>query len=231
MAEEQSRSPNLAELLRVAMENRLLEVHTSLPGRVEKINASTQTVDVKPLIKRRYADPDGTEVDESLPVIPRVPLAFPRAGNFKITWPIRKGDLVDLVFTETSRDNFKAGDGGEVDPDDFRRFDLSDAVAYPGGHPESKALTDFSPDHIEIGTDGGVIVSIHSDEIHLGSRQASDALALASKVKSELDTLQGNYDTHTHLYLPGPGGAIATAVPVPLNGPVGPVDSSIVKAD
>ena len=158
-----SRSPNLAEVIRQAIEYRLADVHTSIPGRVEKIDTETQTVDVKPLIKRQYANPDGSEVIESLPVIPRIPLSFPRAGKYYITWPIKKGDLVELVFTESSRDNYKAGSGKEIEPDDFRRFDLSDAYAIPGAYPESKAIRNFDAENLSLGVDGGATIVIKED--------------------------------------------------------------------
>lgn len=224
-----NRTPSLGELIRSAIDCRLLGVHTSIPGRVEAFDPATQTADVKPLIRRQYQTADELEIVESIPVLPGVPVAFPRAGKFKITWPVRAGDLVELVFSEVSRDAYQGGDGSEVTPDDFRRFDLSDAVAYPAGFPQGKALADFSPDHIELGTDGGVILSIHGSEIHLGSRDASDALALASKVKAELDKLQGNYDAHTHAGVTV--GAGVTGIPAPLNGPVGAIASTVVKSD
>jgi hypothetical protein len=188
---EASRNPTLAELIRAAMDARGLEVHNSLPCRVDKFNPATQTADLKPLIRRRFQNPDGTEIDESIAVIPRVPVAWPRAGKFFITWPLKKGDLVEVIITDASRDNFQSGDGAEVDPDDFRRFDLSDAWATPAaGYPDKRAIKNFDPDDLVIGVDGGVVIHVkESGEIHLGSKNAADALALASQVKAENQTL------------------------------------------
>lgn len=237
-----SRDPSLAELLRATMDCHDLEVHTSLPCRVEKFDPATQTADLKPLIRRRAQNPDGTEINESIPVIPRVPVAWPRAGKFIITWPIKKGDLVEIVISESSRDTFQAGDGVEADPDDFRRFDLSDAWAYPAaGYPDNIAIENFDPDDLVIGVDGGVVIHVkESGEIHLGSKDAADALALASLVKTELDAVKADQDAlkillagHVH---PGvTAGGASTAVSTDFTGytPHTPADvgSDVVKSD
>ena len=243
---EGSRSPTLAEVIRAAMDNRGLEVHTSLPCRVEKIDKAGKSVDVKPLIRRRFLNPDGTEIDESLPVIPRVPIAWPRAGKFFITFPIKPGDLVEVVITEASRDAFQAGGGEETDPDDFRRFDLSDAWEYPGGgHPDSTALKNFDPDDLVIGVDGGVVAHFKaSGQIHLGSKDAAEFIAQAAKTDQRISDLEtsviglvnGTINTHTHLVvLPLiPAASAPSALPLPSGTPPTPgssVAASKVKVD
>lgn len=218
---EGSRDPTLAEVIRSAMDCRDLEFHTSLPCRVEKFDPATQTADVKPLIRRRFQNPDGTEIDESIAVIPRVPIAWPRAGNFHITWPIKKGDLVEVIITEASRDNFQAGDGAEVDPDDFRRFDLSDAWAYPAaGYPDDEAIKNFDPDDLVIGLDGGVVIHVkESGEIALGSKNPTDNVALAALVKAGLQSIVDQFNNHGHVTTATVG---ATAVLGLLSAPIIP---------
>lgn len=242
---EASRSPTNAELLRAVLKCWELGIHTSLPCRVEKVYTNPPAVDVKPLIRRRFQNPDGTELDESIAKIPRVKLAFLRAGPFKITLPVRRGDIVEVMFSEASRDVFEAGGGEEVDPDDFRRFDLSDAWAWPGaGYPDKLALKDWDPDDLVIGVDndGAVIHIKESGEIALGSKDPADNLALASLVKAEIDALRSTVNTHisttyaahTHLHAPGPGAPVATAPPLPAGTPpaaVGDVKSDVVLSD
>ena len=212
MPAELSRSPNLAELIRAAIDNRIGDIHTSIPGRIESFDAATQTADIKPLLKRRAINSDGTEINESIPVIPRVPICFPRAGLFYITWPVESGDLCELVFSEQSRDNLKAAGGvNETDPDDFRRFDLSDAFAIPGGYPEAKAIADFDSENIAIGKDNGgavfrlkpdgnvAVVPAGSGKVHIGADPAALAIArLTDKTISDVTmsawiTLVTNY--------------------------------------
>ena len=59
--------------------------------------------------------------------------------------------------------------------------------------------------------------------VHLGERDPSDFVALASLVKAELDDIKADldgfktkYDAHTHSYLPGPGAATPTDAPLPV---------------
>ena len=215
---EGSRSPTLAELLRSVMDARDLETHTSLPCRVEKIDKEAQTVDVKPLLRRRFQNPDGTEINESIPVIPRVPIAWQRAGKFFIRLPIKQGDIVEVVFTEASRDAFQASSGDETDPDDFRRFDLSDAWATPGaGYPDSQVLRDFDPDDLVIGVEGGCVSHFKPGEIDLGSKNAADFVALAQKVLDELDAAKANAQAALD-YAVSVSGVFASGVPVPNDG-------------
>lgn len=122
----------LSSILNRAIEKNMNEIHTSMPGQVQAYDFSTQKASVKPLIKKKYKD--GKE--DSLPVIVNVPVIFPRAKDFSMTFPIQPGDYVLLVFTERSMEKFLAL-GGEQDPGDFRKFDLTDAVAIPGLYPFS----------------------------------------------------------------------------------------------
>jgi hypothetical protein len=170
-------------------------------------------------------------------VIPRVSISYPRAGRFYITWPLKKGDLVELVFSETSRDNYQAGDGGEVDPDDFRRFDLSDAYALPGACPESKAINDFDSDNLALGVDDGgpTIVIKENGNIsvipsgsgfgHIGADEGAEPIALAIKADTRFTALETYLigtlvtwaNSHQHTYLtpiaPIPSAPILTTVP------------------
>src|SRR5207253_7611028 len=83
----QSRSPTLSEVLRVALDARLADLHVSLPGRVERYNPNTKLADVKPLLQSTIIDEEDNEQLVSLPVIPNVPVVFQGAGGFRVTFP------------------------------------------------------------------------------------------------------------------------------------------------
>lgn len=151
----QTRSPDLAEVIKAAIANATGEIHTALPGKVEKYDSAKQRVDVKPLLKKAVINIDGTESTVALPVIPDVPVMFPRAGGFFLTFPIQKGDFVLLVFVERSTDLFLAGPGADTDPVDFRTHDLSDAVAFPCFYPFGKSIKDIDPANMVLGQDRG----------------------------------------------------------------------------
>lgn len=185
-----SRTPDLAEVLRVAMDNRLADVHVALPGQIEKYDLTKQAADIKPLIKRAFLTAEGDEVLEALPVIPQVPIVFPRAGGFFITLPIKKGDLVTLLFCERSIDKYTQGKGKDTDPVDLRMHELIDAVAFPGFYPFSEALADAHADNLVIGKDGGAQIHVKPDEVNLYEENAAEFVALATKCLTELQAVQ-----------------------------------------
>ena len=230
--EKQTDSPSWAEVIRSSVNSMLGDVHVALPGRIELWDPVTQKADVKPLIKRVFYTFERDRIVEELPVIPNVPVQFPRSFGFMVTFPLQKGDHVLLIFNERSIDQFMAKQGNDTDPLDVRRFDLSDAVAFPGFFPDAKALKNVDPTDMVMGQDAGVVIHIKpTGEIHLGSKLAADAMALASKVDANQTALKTAHDTHTHLHAPGPGAPVPTAPPVPLVGPLAATGSLVVKAD
>ena len=93
--------PSLAQLLKQAIDNRLLDVHTALIAKVENYDADKQLVDVSPVLQRRVKDSQGRFINEQLPMLCDVPLIFPRASGYFIAFPIQPGDFVQLIFNET----------------------------------------------------------------------------------------------------------------------------------
>jgi len=189
-----SRSPEPQEVLRAAMEYALADVHTALPGRVEAYDPATQKADIKPLLKRLVATEDGDELLEELPVLPQVPIVFPRTTAFHLTFPVEPGDHVLLVFNERSVDNFIAGDGEDTDPDEYRMHDLSDAVAFVGFYPDSKAIAEPSANSLVLGHAEGVSIHVAADKIELGERNAGDAASMDSLVQAELVRIKGELE-------------------------------------
>jgi hypothetical protein len=203
-----SRTPSLAEVIRAAMDGRLADVHVAIPGKIERYDPATQRADVKPLVKRRVAAADGEEIVESIPVVPSVPVLFPRSGAFFISLPLQVGDNVLLVFCDRSLDEFVFGPPGvEAEPDDFRTHDLSDAIAIPGVWPVARALTGAHPSNLAMGHDvpGGVQLHVDTSAVHLGAYPAADFVALASLVLGELNDLKTAINSWTPV--PGDGGA------------------------
>ena len=190
-----SRSPEPQEVFRAALDYVLSDVHTALPGRIESYDPATQKANVKPLIKRLVATESGEELVEELPVIPQVPIVFPRTTAFHITFPVAAGDHVLLVFNERSIDNFLAGDGEDTDPDEFRMHDLTDAVAFVGFYPDSKAIAEPSADSLVMGHAEGVSVHVAADKIELGERNSGDAASLDSLVQTELARIKTELET------------------------------------
>lgn len=225
-----TRSPSLEEVLRAAIDYRLLGVHTALPARVESYDAASQKISAKPLVRALTPTADGGELNESVPIINDVPVVFPRAGGFFISLPVQQGDHVLLIFNERSVDKFIAGEGDEVDPIDPRDHDLSDAVALVGFYPFSKSLADAISANLVLGKEAGTQVHIKDGEIDLGSENAADFVAQAQKVLTELSAIIGKYNEHTHTKVTTGSDVSGPAVPLMIT-PPGSVAAAVVKAD
>src|SRR5690606_16546333 len=116
------------ELVQRLINQALDDVHTALPARVERFDPVTLRGEVVPLVKRRVKR-DGEP--ESLPPILGVPFWMPKAGPFVLRLPVKRGDVVLVVFSERALD-YLLLDGQPQDPKFKRRHALDDAIALPG---------------------------------------------------------------------------------------------------
>jgi len=231
-------TPSFSFVMNQAIENALNNVNVSIPAQVVAVDNAKGFVDVQPVLKKRYSD--GELVD--IPVISKVPIATYRANDAFISLPVKVGDYVNLIFSQRSLDVW-LNKGGIVDPVDPRKFNISDAIAYLGVYPETMPLDGVSSEDLviknaaskisvkpngEIVLEGSAIRAL-ADLIVLSGE--GDALSLASKVLSELNKIKAAYDSHTHLYSPGPGGPTPTGAPAtPMTSPAS-VASTKVKAE
>lgn len=129
-------TPSLEAVIQRAIDFNLGQINTAIPGIVERYDHAKQMADVQPCLKRKYADGR----IQALPIIPNVPVCHPRAGKAIVHMPIKKGDVVLLIFSQRSVDKWLS-EGGVVDPNDTRKFHLTDGFAIPGGYPFSDAAT------------------------------------------------------------------------------------------
>lgn len=178
-------TPDLAEVIRRAIEHGIARVHTSIPARVVSYDAARQTATVQITIRSRFRNADGQIVTFLPPPIPNVPVQFPSGGGCSLTWPLVEGDPVLLVFAERSIDEWRAQSGDDHEPSDPRRFDLSDAVALAGVRSPADPLPADAVHASDVVIRGNV---------RLGSAEAADLVALASKVEAALSALKAAID-------------------------------------
>ncbi len=196
MAEDTS--PGLASVIAGAIESRLVDVHTSLPGRVESYDVARQVADIKPMLRRVIRRADMTRVSEELPVIPCVPVLWQRGGGAFLSLPLTAGDFGLLVFADYTIDRFRST-GDDSDPGDERRFDLANATFFPcGPYPSSDTLADSSGSEVRIGLDGSYVAAISASEARFPT-EAVEFLARADRVLTQLQNQATKYDAHTHL--------------------------------
>lgn len=124
-------TPTMTEVIENIVNRSLLDLHTAMPGIIQSYDPDKKTASVRPAIKRQFKD---ARPDQELNIITDVPIAFLQTNTFIFTIPLKKGDEVLLIFSERSLDKWlNSGklDSRIVNPEDPRKFSLSDAIAIP----------------------------------------------------------------------------------------------------
>lgn len=216
--------PTLQEVLYDAIESRLLELHTAIPGRVVSYDSAKQTAEVEPVVLRAEPREDGGRTLTPLPVIPNVPVQWPRGGGYALHFPLKAGDHVLLVFSEAAIGHWRSS-GELAPPGDLRRHSLGYPVAIPGIAPESAPIADAPA--------GEAVLTVGDGTFRVGGASA-EMVALANLVQQALDKIQQTFDAHTHAVtgtLPvGPVAAVASPT-TSLIASLGPVAATKLKAE
>lgn len=215
--------PALVETLDVilaALQGEREDIHTAMPGKVVKYYPDKQTADVQPMLKRPVFDTDDNRLQgESLPVLPNVPVIFPRGGGFIIHVPLAPGDFVWVMFSEGGTGEFRQT-GQESEPFDVSRHTITYPYCVPGAVPDTKASTDSdvtAGTKMVVGKEGDdarILFSPGTIEVGAG---ATDYAALASKVDSAISTIVTHLNACLAVLFPpaGPAGTpVATLAPV-----------------
>lgn len=190
----------LSEVSEQATRRTLLGCWVSLPARIESYDHQTQRASVKPLLRRQ----DG----ESRPVITGVPVMFPRSADASITFPIKPGDGVLLIFSDRSLDLWLAR-GGEVTPDDPRAHSYNDAIAIPGLYPFTEQSPAENNDDLLVRR-GAIRLRLKADgtvEIVSGGVTIASDLTVQGTVTASGDVVGGgiSLQNHTHGGVQGGG--------------------------
>lgn len=236
---EDTETPSLAEVLRTAIEYHLLDTRVGVPGRVLAYDAESRTATIQPMVGRHLKKQDGTEVEEKLPAIPGVPVEFPGAGKWNVVWPLAEGDVGVLHFHDSSLEEWKGAANRDVIAKDVRMHALADATFRPGLRSPSGPGVAPRTDAMVFGILDGIAIHITESGISLGEANAAYAVAKAETVKVELGKVQQAlgalttaFNSHTHLYAPGPGAPVVTGPSVPQGvapAAVGDMGSTTVK--
>jgi hypothetical protein len=197
-------TPTLPEAIAGAIESRLRELHVSMPGKVKSYNPATQRADVIPVVQAATPKSDGSVLLEDLPVIPNVPVRWPKANGCYLHFPMVAGDWVELIFNEAAIGQWRETGQVPAPPGDLTRHGLSYPYALPCAGPDDDVFGDAPAnaaviivgDHLRISSEGGT----------------ADFVALASLVTARLDAIQSVFDAHTHPTGVGPSGPPASPI-------------------
>lgn len=172
-------------VLRNAVMRILNGVHTSMPGIIVSFDPLQNRAVVQPALNKKYVTGP-----MALPIVNNVPVIFPP----NVVFPIIPGDYCLLVFSERANDLWLAN-GGQVTPDDPRKFDLSDAVAIPGLKPFNASFPSNDNTSYQISFEGSSItIKANGDiVINTGSKVAigNTTTELLDIVSQLMGLLQG----------------------------------------
>ncbi len=142
--------------LQVFGESLKAEFWTKIPCTVTEYDPETLTIKAQPMIQGSQRQTDGTFQDVDLPLLLDVPVLFPNAGDFSITFPIKEGDNCLVFFADRCIDFWH--ESGEISPArSFRMHDLSDGFAYFGPRPKTKIPAEVSTENFEIRNEDGTL--------------------------------------------------------------------------
>lgn len=202
--------PTEVDVIRSAIESRLLDLHTSMPGRVVTYYPATQTADVQPVIKRAIQSYSGELVHEELPIIHNVPIEWPGGGGYAMQFPVMSGDFVWLIFSEAATAMWRST-GQISEPGDLRRHDLSYACAIFVRGPETKVLVPLAPStEARMDCPGPFVFS------SAAGQAAAQFVASATLVSAALQALKAVFDGWTPVANDG-GAALKTALGLALS--------------
>ncbi|BFM85373.1 Gp138 family membrane-puncturing spike protein [Acinetobacter baumannii] len=148
------RSPHLLNTINDAIKSALAVLWTNLPCIVEEYDPDKQTVSVISAIKIPVMLEDGSMKHEEITKIPDVPVCWPKAGGFALTFPVKRGDECLVHFSSRCIDLWWQN-GGIQPPFENRKHDLSDGFATFAPQSQLRRLKNVATDAVELRNDAG----------------------------------------------------------------------------
>lgn len=226
--------PSLDDAFDSIFASKFKDLKQGIPAIIVSYDKDTQRAKVQPLWKRTDVDYEGKDIVSDEPIINEVPVQFYRFGSYVITSKLKKDDTVLLKFTDRALETYLASDGKTlIIPSDVRMHDINDCYVTPCIPTEKNAIMNISDDDEFVirDLDGEVEIHLTSDKkiqikcttVHLGSLDASKALAVAEKVNQRCSDIE-NYIVIPH------GSPVGPTVPTPFTALKQDVSSNTVFA-
>lgn len=96
--------PTDEELHDMLMEEFRRSIHVAMPGRIQSYDPVHQVADIVVGVRDSYPDPegDGEYIHCDYPVLPAVPILFPRMGRWFMAMSVEPGDAVQILFNSSA---------------------------------------------------------------------------------------------------------------------------------
>lgn len=164
---------------------------TALPARVVSYNPDKQSVKVQPTLDLYISESKTLPY----PYLDEVPVVMPSAGGGALTFPVKEGDTVLLVFTKDSIKKWVKGEGSNVSVTSKAFHSLGNAVAIVGLYTHKSHLSP-NPDDVELKfNDNRIIlkkdgsVEIESDSTVSISNNETELVDLISRTIDEISKI------------------------------------------
>lgn len=144
-----SNRKNESDAFRAAVQAEVGDINTTIDGEIVSYNCATQRASVKLKLEQSI----GGQTIQA-PALEDIKVAMPGGGGFGIHYDMKAGDPV-VVHVRQSNTDTSPADGGNAQGGATRSFDLSDAIAYPGGGEDSKVMTNMPAGGAHFGSKDG----------------------------------------------------------------------------
>lgn len=165
--DQKERSADFTAALKVALSGWQRSIETASPGIIVSYDAADNTATVQPAVRAVVLAHDKATGKPSpqhtqLPLLVKVPIVWPAGGGFTLTFPLKAGDEVLVVFGSRCIDAWWQS-GGVQNQIEFRAHDLSDGFAIPGPRSVPSVIGSISSTGAELrADDGSCILAINS---------------------------------------------------------------------
>jgi hypothetical protein len=205
------------ETFRIAFEGQQSGMWTAIPAQVVSVDLTNMVISAQPLIQGIVEDENGNKTFVALPVLIHVPITFPCAGGFILTFPIAPGDEVLIIFASRCIDAWWQL-GGVQRPMELRMHDLSDGFAIPGPRSVPNAVPAINSSDCQLrNTAGTTYVSITADgKITLVAPSEIDIQATNVNLTGTLN-VTGDVDVTGNVNATAEITAQTLGVPIPLS--------------
>lgn len=177
------------EAMRLVLDGRQSSLWTAMPGIVQSVDLGTMTCEVQPAIQGTIEDENGVLQSVNLPLLVDVPICFPNAGGFVVTFPMAQGDEVLIVMASRCIDAWWQS-GGIQRPMEARMHDLSDGFAIPGPRSQPHVVGAISTTDLEIRNENGNVYLSLTSSGKIGFQNATTSL---KGVLTDFETAVNNF--------------------------------------
>jgi len=125
---------NLYDIIDSHIKRLKSSIHTSIPAVVTKVNTegdNITTISASIVVNKVYSTGDIYK----RPEINNIPLLYPSSSDFSLTFPVKVGDTVLLLFSQEDISTFIFEGNTSSTPNTLRKFDINDPIAIPCVQP------------------------------------------------------------------------------------------------